>query len=184
MLNPEDNTYFFGISALDNPVSIKPSASYHLRQISHNYEFVIADKGKIGTNSLCKLAIMIARSNVYPKDSIDTWFHLKGHRKQQDTYANVTIPYIDAKTAATLYKGGHVSYIIVVHGLSIEAWFNHIGLKLAGDGAGGHHGWCFWLKKRPTVQFKKNSQSRHQFWRPYASSFAFQTAWMVESLML
>ncbi len=46
------------------------------------------------------------------KDDIDFRGQWKNCRCQQDTYADTTIPFVDAKVAAALCKGGPVAYIV------------------------------------------------------------------------
>ncbi len=53
-----------------------------------------------------------ARKYGCSKDDIDFCGQWKNCRHQQDTYADTTIPFDDAKVAAAHCKGGFVAYIV------------------------------------------------------------------------
>jgi hypothetical protein len=113
--HPMANEFVFGIHGLSNPNSIKQHASNQLNKIFNNDEFKASDfkSKKIGTHSLRKFTTTVARSSGCNKDDTDYRARWKGQKRQQDSYANVTIPYIDAKVAAALCKGGACAYRIV-----------------------------------------------------------------------
>jgi hypothetical protein len=112
MLNPEENEFIFGIGGLTDPKSIKRKASDHLKKTFQSHEFNVVDEGKKGTHSMRKFATTQARGNGCSKDDTDCRARWKGHKRQQDEYADVTIPYVDAKVAAALCKGGACTYMI------------------------------------------------------------------------
>ncbi|KAL7525427.1 hypothetical protein ACHAXR_000999, partial [Thalassiosira sp. AJA248-18] len=109
-LNPEDNECYFGIGGETDPNAIKNSASYHLRALTDDPLFVVLGVGPTGTHSLRKFAVNVARRNGCSKDDTDHRGRWKGDSRQQDVYADTTIPYVDAKVAAALCKGGPVVY--------------------------------------------------------------------------
>jgi hypothetical protein len=112
-IHPEPNEFVFGIHGKHSPEYIKAHASYEFNRIIKRNDFErSAVSGNIGTHSLRKFAATKARSNGCSKDDTDYRARWKGEKRQQDTYANVTIPYIDAKSAAALCKGGPCTYSI------------------------------------------------------------------------
>jgi hypothetical protein len=110
-LNPEDNEYYFGIEGKDDPDSIKSSAAHHLKVIFEDEGFNAFLDGLMGTHSLRKFAVNTARRNGCSKDDTDHRGRWKGDSRQQDVYADTTIPYVDAKVAAALCKGGPVAFL-------------------------------------------------------------------------
>ena len=70
-LNPEENDYFFGIQGNSDPTSIKTSAAYHLRDVLQDDEFSPFADGLMGTHSLRKFAVTVARRNGCSKDDMD-----------------------------------------------------------------------------------------------------------------
>ncbi len=46
-------------------------------------------------------------------DEVERQSHCKLDKCQQDTYASVTIPYVDAKVAAKSCKGGAITYQLI-----------------------------------------------------------------------
>lgn len=121
-LNPEPNEYVFGIAGMDDPISIKGSASYHLRQLLRGNDFIHLVEGITGSHSLRKLGVNIARGNGCNKDDTDTRARWKGAARQQDTYADTTIPFVDAKVAAALCKGGPVAYVVKTDSGIDDTW--------------------------------------------------------------
>lgn len=112
-IHPEANEFVFSIHGKQCPDSIKAHASYEFNRIIRHDDFRRSNaNGHIGTHSLRKFAATKARSSGCSKDDTDYRARWKGEKRQQDTYANVTIPYIDAKCAAALCKGGPCTYNI------------------------------------------------------------------------
>ncbi len=64
----------------------------------------------------------IARGNACTKDDVDHLGRWKGRKRQQDTYADTTIPCTDAKVAAALFRGGPVEYVIKKESGIIDQW--------------------------------------------------------------
>ena len=121
-LNPEENDYFFGIQGNSDPTSIKTLAAYHLRDVLQDDEFSPFADGLMGTHSLRKFAVTVARRNGCSKDDTDHRGRWKSGSRQQDTYADTTIPYVDAKVAAALCKGGPISFLVKEESGITDQW--------------------------------------------------------------
>jgi hypothetical protein len=110
-----------------NPISIKAKASSLLLSIFEDNEFNVVDNGNKGTHSMRKFATNKARGNGCSKDDTDCRARWKSKRRQQDAYADTTIPYVDAKVAAALCKGGPCAYILIDgSGLSDDWILDHV----------------------------------------------------------
>ncbi len=68
--------------------------------------------GGTGTHSLRKFAVNQARVGGCLKDDTDCRGCWKRGTRQQDTYADTAIPYVDGKVASVLYKGGPIVYFV------------------------------------------------------------------------
>ena len=112
LLNPEPNEYFFGAFGLRNPLSIKSSCGYYLRKLIQDEDFILEILGKVGSHSNRKHGVTTARKSGCSKDDTDFRGRWKNSRHQQDTYADTTIPFVDAKVAVALCKGGPVAYVV------------------------------------------------------------------------
>ncbi len=112
LLNPEPNENLFGAFGLTNPLAIKSSAGYHLRKLFKDEDFFLELLGKLGFHSKRKHGVTTARRSACSKDEVDFRGRWKNSRRQQDTYTDTTIPFVDAKVAAALCKGGPVAYIV------------------------------------------------------------------------
>lgn len=110
MVNPEENDFFFGVGGANDPNSIKRTMASILQRIMQDDDFV--GDGNIGSHSLRKLAVTIARRMGCSRDEVDDRGRWKGQNRQQDTYNETTIPYVDAKVAAALCKGGPIAYLV------------------------------------------------------------------------
>jgi hypothetical protein len=123
MNNPEENDFYFGIQGLgEDPAAIKKHAADCLRTIFQSGDFNVVDDGKTGRHSMRKFATTMARGSGCSKDDTDCHARWKSHKWQQDQYANVTIPYVDAKVAAALCKGGPVAYIHAEESSITDDW--------------------------------------------------------------
>ena len=115
-LNPEDNEFFFGARGATDPDAIKASAAYYLRALCKNDNFVLElmeeIEGKTGTHSVRKFACNKSRGNGCSRDDTDHRGRWKGTDRQQDTYTDTTIPFVDAKVAAALCTGGPIAYLV------------------------------------------------------------------------
>ena len=83
------------------------------------------DDDNTGSHSTRKYAASEARNNGGTKDETD----LRGRwkcRRVSDTYANVELPYPDAKMAAYLCKGGPVRYHLVHTNIDDEWMLQHV----------------------------------------------------------
>jgi hypothetical protein len=121
-INPEENNYIFGAWGLDDPIKIKRSATYHLKKIINDEEFIHALLEALGSHSLRKMAVTLARGGGCSKDHVDHRGRWKHRKRQQDTYADTTIPYVDAKVAAALCKGGPVEYVVKKESGITDQW--------------------------------------------------------------
>jgi hypothetical protein len=97
---------------LTNPLAIKSSAGYYLHKLFHDEEFALEILVKLGFHSNHKHGVTTACKYCCSKDNIDFRGQWKNCRRQQDTYADTTLPFIDAKVAAALCKGGPVAFIV------------------------------------------------------------------------
>ncbi len=122
LLNPGENEYIFGAWEYTDHKKIKASAVYYLKKIINDEEFVHALLEALGSHSLRKLAVTIARGNACSKDDVDHRGRWKGKKRQQDTYADTTIPCTDAKVAAALCRGGPVEYVIKKESGITDQW--------------------------------------------------------------
>ena len=113
LLNPEPNEYFFGAFGMTDPITIKNSAGYYLRKIIKDEDFIRAVIGQLGSHSNRKFGVTYARKSGCSKDDTNFRGRWKNHRRQQDEYADTTIPYVDAKVAGALCKGGLVAYVLM-----------------------------------------------------------------------
>ena len=79
----------------------------------------------MGTHSHCKFAVNVAQRNGCSKD--DTYHRgcWKEDSHQQDTYADTTIPYIDAKVAAALCEGGPIVFMQKEESSITDQWIMH-----------------------------------------------------------
>ena len=110
-----DSEFVFDLVNSHCPIAIKESVSNHLRQLLQATEIddLAAEVvGGIGTHSLRKFAVTVARSSGCSKDDVDVRGRWKSTSRQQDTYADTTIPYIDGKVAASLCHGGPIAYLV------------------------------------------------------------------------
>ena len=96
------------------PITIKEGVANHLRQLLSSEALKeLADiVGNIGTHSLRKFAVTMARMCGCSKDDVDVRGRWKSASRQQDTYAATTIPYIDGKVSAALCHGGPIAYVV------------------------------------------------------------------------
>ncbi len=60
----------------------------------------------LGTHSNHKHAVIEAQSSACLKDEVDHWGYWKSNKCQQNTYASMTIHYVDATGGAKLCMGG------------------------------------------------------------------------------
>ena len=110
-----DSNFVFDLVNAHCPVAIKESVASHLRTLleATEIEDLAAEvAGNIGTHSLRKFAVTTARSSGCSKDDVDVRGRWKSTSRQQDAYADTTIPYIDGKVAAALCRGGPIAYLV------------------------------------------------------------------------
>lgn len=125
---PEENEYVFGIYGEDDPDLIKEHAYSGLVSIFKDGEFNAVDDGKKGTHSMRKFGCDIARGNGCSKDDTDHRARWKGGKRQQDDYTSTTIPFVDAKVAFALCKGGAVAYMQQEESGMTDQWLLDYGV--------------------------------------------------------
>jgi hypothetical protein len=118
-LNPDDgNEFVFGAEGKSDPNSIKNSAAYHLRALMKSENFTvdfadeIDDERETGSHSTRKFGVNLGRGGGKSRDDVDHRGRWKGHDRQQDQYADTTIPFVDASVAAVLCVGGAIAYFV------------------------------------------------------------------------
>jgi len=112
LLNPEPNEYFFGDFGMTDNITINDSAGYYLCKIIKDKDFIRIVIGQLGSHSNRKFGVTYTRKSGCSKDDTNFRGRWKNHRRQQDDYANTTIPYVDAKVPGALCKGGPVAYVV------------------------------------------------------------------------
>jgi hypothetical protein len=139
-LNPDDgNEFVFGAEGKSDPNSIKNSAAYHLRALMKSENFTvdfadeIDDERETGSHSTRKFGVNLGRGGGKSRDDVDHRGRWKGHDRQQDQYADTTIPFVDASVAAVLCVGGAIAYFVREEsGVSSEWILEHVVPHLAG----------------------------------------------------
>ncbi len=111
-LQPNDNNDFhFSFQGYNSHQTIKNLYSNAMRLIVESTIF-IAKNGNhcLGTHSSHKYVMIEACSSARSNDAVDHHGLWKSDKCQQDTYASVTIPYVNAKVAAKLCEGVPITY--------------------------------------------------------------------------
>jgi hypothetical protein len=109
-----ENEFIFDAIGAACPVTIKESVAYQLRALlkSEDIEDIARSiLGNLGTHSLRKYGTNLARGSGCSKDEVDLRSRWKSNKRQQDGYADTTIPYVDGKVAASLCPGGPIAYL-------------------------------------------------------------------------
>ena len=121
--NGVNKEFVFGVSGLEDPVIIKERATNGLKRIINDEEFVRTFlESKRGTHSIRKFATSRGRKNGCSRDETDWRARWKKTKHMQDGYAEVTVPWPDAKVAAALCKGGPVHYCVKERSSTSEQW--------------------------------------------------------------
>ena len=108
---PENESEFiFDMVGARCPIRIKETVTDQLRDTLATHDMT-ADGTDLGTHSLRKYGVTLARGNGCSKEDVNLRARWKSARCIQDTYADVTIPYIDGKVAASLCRGGPIAYL-------------------------------------------------------------------------
>ena len=119
-MNADGELNCFKISS--SPASSKARVSRILKEIFDSEEFkaLFGDhilstglEAWLGSHSLRKLVATHARRNGCSRDEIDLRGRWKKSRRIVDTYLDTTIPYPDAKVAASICVGGPIKYELV-----------------------------------------------------------------------
>jgi hypothetical protein len=133
-----DNEFIFDAIGAQCPITIKESVAYYLRALlkSDDIEGIAkAIIGNIGTHSLRKYGTNLARGSGCSKDEVDLRSRWKSDKRQQDLYADTTIPYVDGKVAASLCPGGPVAYLPKDGSGVTDEWFrDHVTPNLVAAG--------------------------------------------------
>ena len=80
----------------------------------------------------------VAHSSECSKDDVNIRRRWKLSTRQQDTYTDTTIPYLDSKVAAALCRGGPITYLVKREFGVTDGWlFEHGSLPQKG----GHGIW-------------------------------------------
>ena len=90
----------------------KSVASQKLKEMFESDDFVKESEGELGSHSTRKFAATFARRNGCSKDDVDARGRWKGNKRIVDSYIDSTIPYPDAKVAASLCVGGAIKYVL------------------------------------------------------------------------
>jgi hypothetical protein len=118
----QNNEFVFGLRGIDDPVLIKERASAALKRLINNPDLMGQFlEEKRGTHSNRKFATTRARRNGCLRDETD-WRARWRRSSQQDSYADVTVPWPDAKVAAALCKGGPIHYLVKQNSGISEQW--------------------------------------------------------------
>ena len=119
-LNADGELNCFAISS--SPSSSKARVSRILKEIFDSEEFKALFGNHhlstsldawLGSHSLRKLVATHARRNGYSRDEIDLRGRWKKGKRTVDAYLDTTIPYPDAKVAASISIGGPIKYELV-----------------------------------------------------------------------
>ena len=87
----------------------KEMIQMHLRKNIFARE-AFMDSGKLGTHSVRKFASTDCRNKGASRDEKDYRGRWKSRTRVSDTYDDIKLPYIDAKVAGLLCRGGPVKY--------------------------------------------------------------------------
>ena len=72
----------------------------------------IDDERKTGSHSTRKFGVNLGRGGGKSRDDVDHRGRWKGHDRQQDQYADTTIPCVDVSVVAVLCVGGAIAYFV------------------------------------------------------------------------
>lgn len=115
--------YLFGSSGSTPKRTKKRCYSAVKKYVFDSREFVRAEvEGKLGMHSVKKYGTTYPRRNGCAKDNVDVRARWKRYKRQQDDYADVTLPWPDLQITAVLCIGGPCKYVLRERcGLS-DAW--------------------------------------------------------------
>ena len=100
----------------------KQLVSARFKKIIESPDFQKAAEGELGSHSTRKFAATFARRNGCSRDDVDARGRWKGTRRIVDMYIDSTIPYPDAKVAASLCIGGAIKYEVRRDSRISEDW--------------------------------------------------------------
>ena len=113
-ISTSPSSKLFGIS--------KEVVANRLKVIFNDSSFPKASDGPVGTHSIRKFPATYARRNGCSRDDVDARGRWKRNKRIVDTYIDVSLPYPDAKVAATLCIGGAVKYGIQAESGVSDDW--------------------------------------------------------------
>lgn len=124
----QNTSLLFGIHGQNDAEKVNKKATDLMKRILNDDDFLIFNDEKRGTHSIRKLATTRARRNGCSTDDTDTRARWKKKGKgQQDKYADVCLPFPDAKVAAALCKGGPIHYNVKrTSGISEDWILSHV----------------------------------------------------------
>ena len=129
--------FLFNYKGKQCPIQIKEAADSKLKMAIQHPDFGLVELsvGMKGTHSIRKFATTYGRRNGCSKDDIDLRARWKGgHKRMQDGYASVTLPFPDAKVAAALCKGGPIHYSVKANsGITKEWILEHVVPNIAAN---------------------------------------------------
>ena len=118
--------WFWNYHNLDDPDSIKNRADTQLKKVLNSPAFTGVEsvyEGKKGTHSTRKFATTFARRSGCSKEFVDIRGRWKRkERGTQDSYADCTLPYPDAKVCAALCRGGPIHYAVKANSGISDDW--------------------------------------------------------------
>ena len=132
-----ESDFYFDMVGAKCPIRIKETVMDQLRETLASQDMAAAGTaiGNTGTHSLRKYGTTFARASGCCKDDVDMRARWKSNKKQQDGYADVTIPYVDGKVAATLCRGGPIAYLHKDGSGITDEWIrNHVVPNMVGAG--------------------------------------------------
>ena len=110
----------------------KQLASSRFKSIVDGDDFEKASSGELGSHSTRKFAATFARRNGCSKDDVDARGRWKGRNRIVDLYIDSTIPYPDAKVAASLCVGGPIKYELARGSRISDDWIlEHVSRNIA-----------------------------------------------------
>ena len=124
----DGNEYVFGVVDRDDPIRIKESAAYYLRLLMQVEDFeldaadAVDNDRDTGSHSTRKFGVNLGRGGGATRDDVDHRGRWKSRDRQLDTYAETTIPFVDAKVAKILAVGGPVAYFVREDSGITDAW--------------------------------------------------------------
>lgn len=110
----------------------KQFASNSFKSIVEEEEFRKSSEGELGSHSIRKYSATLARRNGCSKDDVNMRGRWKGQKRIVDTYIDMSLPYPDAKVAASLCIGGAIKYELRSNSRISNDWLvEHVSKNIA-----------------------------------------------------